>query len=146
MDPVSAIGLAGSVIGIIDVAAKSISSLRKLQERWKAADLTISLLVGQLTTLKAALEQISAWISRSLDGNEQHHQLVLSFETTMQSCKLLLHVLDGQLSELEWDASHKLDFESRVKAVLEDCTLKEYANHLSHQYVAMNLLLTALNW
>ena len=146
MDGLSAISLAGSIVGIVDVAARSISALRKIQERWKAADLTVSVLIGQLTILKAALDQISKWVSTSLTGSSQHHQLVIDLEAAVQSCRLLLSLLDEYLSKLEWDTSHRLDFESRVKIVLQDCNMKELANHLSNQSIALNLLLTAINW
>ena len=146
MDGLSAISLAGSIVGIVDVATRSISALRKIQERWKAADLTVSVLIGQLTTLKAALNQISQWVSMRLTGSSQHHQLVIDLEAAIQSCRLLILLLDEHLNKLEWNASHRLDFESRVKTVLQDCNIKECANHLSNQSVALNLLLTALNW
>lgn len=145
MDPVSAIGLAGSIVGIIDVAARSISALRALQQRWKAADLTISLLISQLTTLKAALNQIKEWISTSINANH-HFQLVMDLGASLESCETLLLFIDGQLAHLEWEDNNALSFESKIKAVLHDKTIKECANHLANQSTALNLLLTALNW
>ena len=145
MDPVSAIGLAGSIVGIIDVAARSISALRALQQRWKVADLTISLLISQLTTLRAALNQIKEWISTSLDAS-YHYQLVMDLGASLESCETLLLFIDGQLTQLDWDDSNTLSFESKIKAVLQDKTVRECATHLANQSTALNLLLTALNW
>jgi hypothetical protein len=54
MDPVSAIGLVGSIIGVVDVISGNISSIIDLQSRYKTADLKVHLLIGQLSTLKAA--------------------------------------------------------------------------------------------
>ena len=145
MDPVSAIGLAGSIVGIIDVAARSISALRALQQRWKAADLTISLLISQLTTLRAALNQIKEWTSTSLSP-PYHYQLIMDLGTSLESCETLLLFIDGQLTQLDWDDSNTLSFESKIKAVLQDKTVRECATHLANQSTALNLLLTALNW
>ena len=59
MEPISAIGLGASVIGTLDIVTRTTSALRQLQQRWKSADMTVSLLVAELTTLKAVLNQIS---------------------------------------------------------------------------------------
>ena len=67
MEPVSVIGLTGPIIGIVDVAARSISAVRILQQRWKLADLTIILLISQLTTPKAAMSQIEVCILNPLE-------------------------------------------------------------------------------
>lgn len=145
MDPVSVIGLASSVIGIIDVATKSISALRALRQRWQTADLTISLLISQLTTIKAALSQIEAWISNNLN-TIQHYQLVMDLQASLQSCEALLLFIDGQLSYCDWNDNNALYPTSKIKAVLQDKIVKECATHLGNQSTALNLLLTALNW
>ena len=145
MDPVSAIGLAGSILGIIDVATRSIGALRALQQRWEMADLTISLLISQLSTLKAALSQIEGWISTNLNAI-QHYQLVMDLGASLESCETLLLFIDGTLSHLALNDSNPLSLESRIKAVLQDKTVKECATHLANQSTALNLLLTAMNW
>ena len=145
MEPVSAIGLVGSIVGIIDVAARSISTLRVLQQRWKTADLTISLLISQLTTLKAALGEIEEWIESSLNA-VQHYQLVMDLNGSLESCEALLVFIHEQLAHFDWCNSNVLSFESKIQAVLQDKTIKECATHLAHQSTALNLLLTALNW
>ena len=145
MEPVSAIGLASSIVGIIDVAARSISALRAVQRRWKVADLTISLLISQLTTLKTALVQIEEWITTSLNDIE-HYQLVIDLGTSLESCKTLLLYIDEQLTYLGLSDSKSPSFESKIKVVLRDNTVKECATHLANQSAALNLLLTALNW
>jgi hypothetical protein len=59
MDPLSAISLADSVVGIVDVVSRTIKSLHNLSEPWKEADFAVTLLIAQLSALKAALNQIS---------------------------------------------------------------------------------------
>ena len=144
MDPVSIVGLAGSVFGIVDIVSRSISSLLKLQERWKAAQFTVSLLVGHLTTLRAVLNQIAEWISTS--PTQLHHQLVIDLTGSLDCCKILILFIDGHVSRLKWDETSNLTLESRVKVVLEDQSVKDCVSHLNTQCIALNLLLTALNW
>lgn len=62
MDPVSVVGLAGALIGIADVLSRSIGGLISLQSKYRSSSLVVSLLIGQLTTLKAALGQVQKWL------------------------------------------------------------------------------------
>ena len=143
MDPVSVVGLAGSVIGLIDVAARSISALRALQRRWRAADLTINLLISQLMILRAALNQLEEWLTASPNAN-QHYRLIIDLGATLESCEILLLFIDGKLNELDWNDNNILSFESKIKIALQDSAVKEYATHLANQSTAINLLLTVV--
>ena len=146
MEPISIIGLAGSVVGIVDVMTKSIVALKNLQSRWQIADWTITLIIGHLTTLKAALNHISQWISTDLAAEPQHYQLVLDLGDALSSCKALVLYIDSRLCKLEWDQDNSLTFQSRLRAVLNDGGVKDCVNHLNNQSNALNLLLTALSW
>ena len=146
MDPITAIGLVGSVVNIIDVVAKCLVTLKNLQAHWQYADWTVTAIIGQLTTLKAALGQISEWISTDLAAEPQHYSLVLDLEDALQSCKTLILFIDGRLSHLEWKDVDSLTYQSRLKAILSDHAVKECINHLHNQSSALGLLLTALNW
>ena len=66
MDPISIIGLAGSIVSIVDVVTKSLKTLNELRLHRLEADLTLTLLITQLGTLKAALGQIAEWINSCL--------------------------------------------------------------------------------
>ena len=133
-------------MGIVDVATKVISSLRALQQRWSATDLTIRMLISHITIMKAALQQIEAWISSSLEPAPQHHQLVMDLDVALDSCQLLLLFMDEHISRLEWTDNGKMTFDSKVRAMLEDRSVTDCLNHLNNQTMALNLLLTALHW
>ena len=146
MEPLSVIGAASSIISIVDIATRCISSLRSLQQQWKGADITVSLLVGQLTTLKTALDQIYEWMTTILDGESQHHQLVMDLDASLKSCKLLVSFIDGHITSLKRDNTNRLIFTSKAKTMWKDSGIQGCANHLHHQTTALNLLLTAVNW
>ena len=74
MDPVS---IAGLVLSIVTVIAKNVNALSTLQAKNRNADLSVFLLIGQLSTLKAALGQISEWIQmEGLAAQSEHLHLV----------------------------------------------------------------------
>ena len=146
MDPVSIIGLAGSIVNIVDVIGKSIHKLRDLQRRWNAADLTVNSLTGHLTTLRLALNQIHTWISSSFSQNPQHEQLVIDLGDSLKCCDALINFLHDHLSQLDWTDKDELTMASKITAVFHDSEVKECQTQLTHQTSALTLLLTVLNW
>jgi hypothetical protein len=146
MDPVSAISLAASLVSIGDVLARSLRCLIDLQSRYRSASLIVNLLIGQLTTLKAAVNQITDWVTSSLFNSPTHEQVVADLETSLESCKLLILVLEERISQLERDGRGSLSVKGKIGFLWDESDLKEFSNHLSNQANALNLLLTALHW
>lgn len=133
-------------MGIVDILAKSVNFLLNLQTKYKQADLTISLLIGQLSTLKAALNQISEWITSSLIAVSQHEQLVLDLTISIEGCKVLVSALDDRINSFERNAAHTLNSLGKAQFLWEEKGTANYLNYLSNQISALNLLLTALQW
>ena len=146
MDPVSAIGIAGSVVSIIDVISRSLGSLLDLQARYKRANLTLSLLIGQLSTLKAALNQISEWIAERLHAIPAHQQLIIDLTTSLECCKVLILMINDRIGIPERKEDSTLNRLGKVQFLWEEQGLNDYLSHLNNQINALNLLLTALQW
>ncbi len=146
MDPVSVLGVAGSIVTLAGVISKSLQSLLDLQTKYKKANLTVSLLIGQLSTLKAALNQISAWIDTSLVDAPQHQQLVADLTTSLDGCELLILLLDDRLNHLKRSSTVSLNTLGRAQLLRGESDMHEYLNQLNNQISALNLLLTALQW
>ena len=146
MEPVSVIGLVGAVVGIVNVVGHSAVLLSNLRARLRAADLTVTLLIGQLNTVKAALRQIQLWLEESSTEDSNHFQLSLDLESSLSSCGILVELIDDQLSMLEWDEKDILKFESRARIILEDARTKECLNYLGHLISSLNLLIIAFKW
>ena len=146
MDPVSIVGLAGSIVNIVDIIAKSIKNLRELQQKWKAADLIVNSLIGQLFTLKSALTKIEEWMSSSLSKEPQHEQLAVDLKQSLECCHFLVTFMYDHLLLLDWNEANRLTSSSKIRAVFHDSEVKDCATYLDRQTNALNLLLTALNW
>ena len=144
MEAVSIIGLAGSIINVVDVVTKSIKTLRKLQLQWQTADWTFTALLGQLSTLELALNQIKERIYFDINAEPQHQLLADGLCTSLNHYKTLISFLDFHISQLQWSKTSEIAFKSRVKAVLNDSRVKDCMMQLSYQSTALNLLLTAL--
>lgn len=143
MDPVSAIGLVGSVVGIVDVAAKSIRTLRELQERWKLTDLTIKLLIAQYDILRVVLDQTSDWIGISTANEPQNIQLVLRLTEAIDSSNIILGHVYEQISSLrDYGRDGALTFSKKRKLLSEEKMIKECLSLVTNQVGAFHLLLT----
>ena len=146
MEVISVIGLAGSVLGIVDVVTKSISTLKKLQQQWQSADWTINSLLGHLTTLKLALTQLTEWFSLDLAADSQHQLLADDLCTSLDCCRTLISSLDSHISQLERNEDKALTFESKMKVVLNDSYVKDCVAHLNNQSTALSLFFNVLSW
>lgn len=148
MDPVSIVGLAASIVNIIGMVTKFLKALNELRLRWAEADMTFILLITQLGTLKAALDQIAEWIASNLAADpHQHYQLIIDLGNALSCCKTLIALMDRHISKLKRDnlTDHPISFEDRVRIALKDGAIKDCLIHLSNQTNALNLLLAAFN-
>jgi hypothetical protein len=64
----------------------------------------------------------------------------------LKSCKLLIGFIDRHISQLDWNYDNALDYESRIRVVLEDKAIEKCLNQLNNQTHALNLVLTAFSW
>jgi len=146
MDPASAIGLTGAIIGAMDVISRSISSLIDLQSRYKSADLKVNLLIRQLSTLKAALNQIAELIDANLVAVPRHQQLVDDLKTSVDCCEAVICALNDRLCSLHRNEVNGLDTLNKVRFVCDEKTMDYYQNLLGNQINALSLFLMALQW
>jgi hypothetical protein len=102
MDPVSITGLASSILGIMDMIGKTVDSLSGIRSRWKQANLTVTLMTSQLSTVKAALNEIGEWISSDPAAETAHHQLVIDLGQSVNSCNLLIAFINHYVSKFDW--------------------------------------------
>lgn len=104
--------------------------------------MTVILLISQLSTLNAALNQIAEWISSTLTASPQYHQLIIDLDASLSSSKLLITSMNRHISKLALTDAKALNYSSRVRVVLEDKVTKDCLDHLNNQTNALNLLLT----
>ena len=147
MDPVSIVGLASSALSIVSVIAKNVNALSTLQAKYRNADLSVFLLIGQLSTLKAALGQISEWIKiEGLAAQSEHLQLVEDLKVALNGCQVLISILDDRVDQLEnKEGSDSLKIQGKIVFLWEEQELNVYVTHLNNQVNALTLLLSAIH-
>jgi len=142
-DPITIIGAAASVVTIVEVLAKTISTIHGLKGRWKDADIALLSLASQLTALKAALAKIREWMENAVE--EMHYQLVMDLESSIKCCQILSSRLYEELAEVEKYSGGTLSTGGKANFVLKSSGMAELQNMIDRQTSALTLLLTACN-
>jgi hypothetical protein len=144
MDPVSIIGLSVSLASLIDITTKSIRYLRDLQSRHELASMKVQVLIGQLSTLNAALDQIHK-LTAQLASLTEHEKLVQSLGEALYCCKIIIVDLEGKLCAC-FTSQGGFETLTKMQFLRDEKSLDSHLGMMNHQVNAMNLLLTAFNW
>ena len=146
MELLTILGAASSIVSVIEVASRCISSLYVLRQRWKDADMAVTLMMGQISTVKAALEQTSQWMENCANTLPPHCQLLIDLDLALHSSRISIKFIDDHVTNFMRNEYNKLTTKSKTRALAQDTTVQDCAKHLSNQTVALNILLIALNW
>ena len=145
MDPLSIVGAVGSILGIIDLATRSIKSLTGLQGRYTSINLRARVLIGQLSTLNAALGQIKQVLDLLGPGSQigEDSQISVDIATSLSCCEAVMSLLDQRLSGMQQD---HLTIREKTGILWHEKETTDFQTMLNNQVNALNLLLTALQW
>ncbi|KAI4174279.1 MAG: hypothetical protein LQ343_002418 [Gyalolechia ehrenbergii] len=94
MDLISVLDIAASVASIVELSTGCIKSLLDLRASYQITDMNVQVSIAQLSTLRAALMQISAWEFESTDFIPSN--LEMDFNLSLTSCKALIDGLNDQ--------------------------------------------------
>lgn len=140
------LGLVAGVGSVITIVSRSITSLNTARLKFSEADLSVELLVGQLYTVRTALNQVQAFVKESPSFDECHEEFVTDLCVAVEHCKLLVQHIDDQISRLEWLPGDSLSSRSKARLLLEERVLRDNMMLLNNQISALNLCLTAFKW
>lgn len=147
MDPLSVIGLlstAGTIATTITVTIKSLSDLRgQIQD----ADIRIRLLIGELSTVKSALNQINDW-THYLDDTHRQADVVEALKVSLEGCQLAIEALAEEVRSLLKGATpdSSLGFRKRTRYAWSESSLNEHEGRMHAQIAALQLLIKAVQW
>lgn len=151
MDPASIVGLisaSGTIVSAITFTVKGLSDLRG---RYAGADVRIRLLIGELSTVKSALNQIQDWVEYNLVGAPTEEDLVDGLHISLDGCKVAMTVLAEEVAALTGTTASNasqfnLSLSSRARYAWNESSMKEHQDRLHAQVAALQLLLQAAQW
>ena len=137
------IGGIASVASLVDCVIRLAKTLNDLREKYDYAALNISLVASSLWTIRAALEAIDAWRNSTHDSSQSSRQLDLDLRISLESCAVLVAVIDRKLGETNLTKPSVFD---KLRFVSLDSLLKDFTSNLDGQVRALQLLLTIFQW
>jgi hypothetical protein len=153
MDPISIVGVASASIQIAQCITQIIQGLCTLRGKFKDADMTIRLLIAELSTIRAAVSQLRDWAELNSSDSPKETEYMRGLEVALEGCQAAMDVLAEEIQELvagiaprSDPASFSLGFMARVRAVWSEDTMKAHQDRLHAQVQALNLLLQAAHW
>ena len=114
MEFASILGVAASISSIVELSTACVKSLLELRAAYRSSELHVQVAVAQLSTLNAALTQISTW--RCPSNNFIPSNLEADLNVSLHSCKLLMEGLSQHLSALRLDRTDKFGFKEQASA------------------------------
>ena len=128
-----------AVTGLISGITKIATSVSNIKQQWQYASLNISMVSGSLWAVKAALEEIAEWRGLSNEKSQKSEQLDKNLKVCVESCAVLIAVVENRLKDIDLDNISKLD---KARFLGLDALFKDFANSLGAQVRALQLLLT----
>ncbi|KAL8987446.1 MAG: hypothetical protein Q9177_003342 [Variospora cf. flavescens] len=142
MEVITALGAAASIATVVELSGSCINKLMDLRAKYKISDLNVQVSVAQLSTLKAALTQISAWTCE--DPEVIPDCLETDLGLSLGSCRILVDGLNNHLSQIRTDGIATLSFSRKAKFLLNGREWDHLQTLLSHQISAIQLFLTTM--
>lgn len=150
MDPASVVGLISASGTIVSAITSTVKSLSDLRGRYAGADLRIRFLLVELSTVKAALNQISDWIEYNLVDSPADEELLDGLNVSLDGCKAAMDVLKEEVVGLVGEATPTSNlvttFTTRTRYAWSESSMKEHQDRLHAQVAALQLLLQAAQW
>jgi hypothetical protein len=147
METASVIALVGSAVKLGDAVLRTSIRLSSLISRYRKVDLFVTLLVGQLYTVRTALNQLSTLEQTSITSTASSNpEWLAGLTTARDGCSELITLLDEQLDRLEKSENGGLNVGSKILYLWKGAEMKEFLDRLFHQVNALNLLLNVIRW
>lgn len=144
MEVATVLGAAASIATVVELSGRCINKLLDLRAEYRTSDLNVQLSVAQLSTLKAALTQISAWTCDHAEVIPRCLETDLGLP--LDSCKTLVDCLNDHLSQIGTEGILTLSFSRKAKFLLNRREWKRLLTLLSHQISAIQFFLTTMQW
>lgn len=142
MDPISIIGVVGSVIGVADIIARSLKGLVSLKAVYRSAELLVTIVIGHLHTVEAILGEIREWL-KTLNGDSGYVDLLWKIDMAVTCCAVIAEALSEKVDSLQRGASKGLTAKGKLLYLLGENEIKEMNAHLGTQVQALHILVDA---
>ena len=140
-------GLVSGAAGLATACSGAARTLHRLAAKYKESELSIRLLVQQVTTIKTAWDRIRNWsesCEENLHPSLYNIGLLQRLEQSLECGDLVISSLEGDLLPYKKELK-RMKPRQRSKAVWNDSLIQIHQNRLRDQVSTMLLLLQVLD-
>ena len=142
MDPASILGAVSASGAILAGIAKTVHTLHEVRDSFHGADISIGLLISELSAVKAAVTQIEDWAKYNFPNCPLQADLGPAFQDSLEGCKIAMGVLSQEVeSMLEGMSPEETGFRFRAQYVWNESIMREHQQRLHTQVGALQLLI-----
>lgn len=153
MDPVSVFGVVSGAFQIAQIAAQTVKGLATLRGKFGNADLTIRSLIGELTTIKAAVTQLDDWAKYNnsnhvRDSPAANNDYDEGLSVALEGCRAIMDIFSEEVAALAQSTvdGTAVGFRARARVVWNEDIMRDHQERLHAQVLALQLLLQACQW
>ncbi|KAI0377119.1 hypothetical protein F5Y04DRAFT_292233 [Hypomontagnella monticulosa] len=143
MDPVSIIQIVGVVVSLGDVVVRCIAGLSSLRAKYHDAPVHITTMIGNLSIVRTAMDQLSVFRSPELSRIPRYRELASQMGNALDSFGPLMEKLDRELSRLNKN-DHSGRARNRLAFIWSERAMFRFSEDLGRQVNALSLLLQAI--
>jgi hypothetical protein len=151
MDPVSAIGLAASVLQVATTCGSAVYTLEQLRHRYHAAPESIAVLYSESTIISASLTHLEELFRRQdntvVNVLRQKPELSRALDRALSSCHAVYLKLDQQLQKVLASTSEngeRLGLRRTTSFLWKKDIFKDYLKQIHGHQNALTLLIQGL--
>ena len=131
MDPISIIGVASASAQIAQYIVQTIQGLSTLRGKFKDANTTIRLLIGELSTIRAAVSQLRDWAEWNANDSPKEEEYMKGLQVALEGCQAAMEVLAEEIKDLvsgtittNDPVTFNLGFMAKAKVMWNEETMK----------------------
>lgn len=152
MDPASIFGIIGGAIQITQIITSTVQGLATLRGKFADADLTIRLLISELSTIKSAIAQLHDWAEYNSEGSPKNKEYIHGLDVALDGVQAVMDILSEEVASMtkgftsEVLPTLQLGFKAKVRVVWNEDLMRDHHQRLHSQVLALQLLLQACQW
>jgi len=140
MDPVSALGLAASCVGLVANIASASKGLSDFITQLKEADKSITYLASHLGLIEIVVDELQRWLGAN-PNLERRSRIQLA--SAFKSCDVIVSDIEQHLARVRPKPGEKASsLKQKLTLLWNDSVIKEHREALSHCLQAFQILVS----
>jgi hypothetical protein len=138
----AALALSSSCLTVARFAASMAMGVNDLRQRYRAAGRDIDGLAAQVSTVEAALSQLSSILANPASGMGCSRRVSASLQSCVGACSAVVVDIQEHIQQVRPDGDGAIGFGGRIAHLWSGEMVQQYERRLASQVQALQFLIT----